>query len=147
MPPTNTPVQSVIPVRFEKRYYTRVKNACVALRDVSEVQHEKTSNHQIGKIHQPEPLGEPGESKAAVKARYFREQEKLFNSKRSILLEAYRGQFVLFEDGEILEHDIDESSLLRKALKRMADRSYFFVKQVLEEDPIYRVTTPVDFSR
>jgi hypothetical protein len=107
----------------------------------------KVDNPQPGIVYPLDSLGQPCDSKAVLKAQYFQEQEKLFNAKRSILLESYRGQFVLFEGGEVLEHDVDESVLLQKALKRMADRPYFFIRKVLDEDPVYRIVTPVSFLR
>jgi hypothetical protein len=72
---------------------------------------------------------------------YIKYQAQLFDQKRSELLKQYDGQFVWFEDGEVLDTDPDQAALVIRAYSKTGPRP-LLIKKVLPEDPKPIVRTP-----
>jgi hypothetical protein len=66
---------------------------------------------------------------------------QLFDQKRSELLKQYDGQFVWFENGEVLDIDPDQAALVIRAFSKTDPRP-LLIKKVLPEDPKPIVRTP-----
>lgn len=49
---------------------------------------------------------------------YLKEQERIFEECRPILIENYRGKYVFFEDGKVIDFDDDEDTLLERILEK-----------------------------
>lgn len=72
---------------------------------------------------------------------YMKRQSDLFDEMREELLVKYRGKWVIFEDGHVLDADRDYAALASRAHKTIGDRQVL-TKQVLPEDPQPVVRTP-----
>ncbi|MBE9032245.1 hypothetical protein IQ266_21115 [filamentous cyanobacterium LEGE 11480] len=70
---------------------------------------------------------------AAVLA-YLERQQGLFDASRTELFKAHPRQFVWFEDGMVLDADIDEDALFERVMGPDPDRMVF-IAQVLETEP------------
>lgn len=75
-------------------------------------------------------------------AHYIRSQTTQFEKLRSVLLEKYAGQYVLFEDGEVLDHSNDEYELASRAYEKYGMK-VLFIERVLPEKTI----SPDEFPR
>jgi hypothetical protein len=65
---------------------------------------------------------------------YLQHQQTRFEQCRSQLLTTYAGQFVWFEDGIVLDADIDEAELFERAMSQDANRT-LFIAQVVATEP------------
>jgi glycerol-3-phosphate cytidylyltransferase-like family protein len=65
---------------------------------------------------------------------HIRKQSKIFEEKRSELLEQYSDNYVLFEDGKVIDFDKDEMSLAIRAYEKGQTKS-LFIKKVTPKDP------------
>jgi hypothetical protein len=65
---------------------------------------------------------------------YLQHQQTLFDRAKSQLLADYDGQYVWFEDGQILDSDRDESALFLRAYTPDETRP-LFIAQVLATEP------------
>ncbi|MBZ8180256.1 hypothetical protein [Oscillatoria salina] len=72
---------------------------------------------------------------------YMEHQAKLFDLQRAELLNKYRGMYVVFEDGEVLDFDRDEVALVIRTYEKMGRRP-MFVQKVLPQEPQPVVRTP-----
>lgn len=71
---------------------------------------------------------------------YMEQQEKLFKEKRVELLKKCGGMYVVFENGEVLDADEDETALVMRTYQKSSkDR---FIKKVSLEEPQPSVRTP-----
>ena len=65
---------------------------------------------------------------------YLRSQEQQFEHAKPSLLAHYLDEFVAFEDGQILDHDLDETALLARVYDTYGYRD-ILIKQVLQHEP------------
>ena len=65
---------------------------------------------------------------------YLNHQQTLFDRAKPQLLTQYKGLFVWFENGDILDTDRDESALFLRAYTPDPNRS-LFIAQVLSQEP------------
>lgn len=64
---------------------------------------------------------------------YIMRQSKLFANCKQKFVEEFRDQYVLFQDGEVLEHGYDRAELALKAYEKGGVRP-LFIKKVIDED-------------
>lgn len=65
---------------------------------------------------------------------YLEQQQSLFEQCRDLLIADYSGEFIWFENGDVLDQDTDESALFLRVLDVFPDRS-LFIAQVLPVEP------------
>lgn len=65
---------------------------------------------------------------------YLQRQQELFEQHRTQLLKVYERKFVWFEDGQVLDSDMDESALFLRASAEFPERP-LFISQVLKSEP------------
>jgi hypothetical protein len=65
-------------------------------------------------------------------ANYMESQEKQFNEKLIDLQKEYSGKYVLFENGEVIDFDLDEDTLLNRVWETyfVKKRNGIFIKKV-----------------
>lgn len=68
-------------------------------------------------------------------------QALLYEQQRRELLLRYKGQYIVFKDGVVLDADVDYASLIRRSYAESGPRP-LFVRLVAAEDPTYLVRTP-----
>ena len=67
-------------------------------------------------------------------AAYMEKQAELFDEMKATLLSEYEGQYIWFEDGVVLDADVDEECLVLRAFEQTGPRP-LFVKHVLSQEP------------
>lgn len=60
-------------------------------------------------------------------------QGQLFEAAKPTLIEKYLGEYVAFEDGQVLDHDVDGRRLARRVYKKHGYRDLIMKKVSLEE--------------
>jgi hypothetical protein len=65
---------------------------------------------------------------------YFEKQHALYEEAKHSLLAQYRGQFIAFEDGHVLDFDPNERELARRVYQTHDYRD-LLILQVLEREP------------
>jgi hypothetical protein len=65
---------------------------------------------------------------------YFDRQKALYDRVKPELVDRYLGEFVAFEDGHILDHDLDEKKLVQRVYQQYGYRD-LLIKQVWLEEP------------
>jgi hypothetical protein len=70
---------------------------------------------------------------------YFDRQEALFDIAKTKLVEMHLGEFVAFEDGEILDHDFNEIELLQRVYAKYGYRD-LLIKQIWEIEPVLSIS-------
>jgi hypothetical protein len=65
---------------------------------------------------------------------YFDRQKALYDLVKPELVDRYLGEFVAFEDGHILDHDLDEKKLVQRVYQQYGYRD-LLIKQVWLEEP------------
>jgi hypothetical protein len=65
---------------------------------------------------------------------YFDRQKALYDRVKSELVDLYLGEFVAFEDGHILDHDLDEKKLVQRVYQQYGYRD-LLIKQVWLAEP------------
>jgi hypothetical protein len=68
-------------------------------------------------------------------------QSLLYEQQRHELLTRYNGQYIVFQDGVVLDADTDYASLIRRSYAESGPRP-LFIRLVAAEDPSYSVRTP-----
>jgi hypothetical protein len=68
-------------------------------------------------------------------------QALLYEQQRRELLPRYNGQYIVFQDGVVLDADTDYASLIRRSYAESGPRP-LFIRLVAAEDPSYSVRTP-----
>ncbi len=63
---------------------------------------------------------------------YMERQAELFRQMKDELLKQYEGLYLLFEDGQVLDIDQDESALF---LRNYSERKPIFIKKVVTVEP------------
>ncbi|WP_013323620.1 DUF5678 domain-containing protein [Gloeothece verrucosa] len=63
---------------------------------------------------------------------YGKRQEESFNKNLPILIKQYSGKYVLFEDGKVIDYDLDEDTLLDRVEETdfYQSRNAIYVRQV-----------------
>jgi hypothetical protein len=69
---------------------------------------------------------------------YISDQRSLFDAAKPGLLEKYLNEYVAFEDGQVLDHDVDEQQLANRVYAKYGYRD-LLIKQVIVEEPVYYV--------
>jgi hypothetical protein len=72
---------------------------------------------------------------------YIERQAWLFDQQRSQLLQQYSEQFVWFEEGQILDADVNEADLVTRVYRNVGLRPVF-IEKVLPATPQPSVRTP-----
>jgi hypothetical protein len=68
-------------------------------------------------------------------------QALLYEQQRRELLTRYNGQYIVFQDGVVLDADTDYASLIRRSYAESGPRP-LFIRLVAAADPSYSVRTP-----
>ncbi|MCU0567677.1 MAG: hypothetical protein MUF49_13895 [Oculatellaceae cyanobacterium Prado106] len=69
---------------------------------------------------------------------YIKQQQQLFDEARSKLVAEYLNEYVAFEDGQVLDHDIDRVRLAERIYEKYGCRD-LIMQRVTSEKPIYHV--------
>ena len=69
---------------------------------------------------------------------YLDRQEALFDTAKPQLLTSYRGKFIAFENGIVLDHDVSEQALAQRVFTQRPDQD-LLIRQVLEQEPTLMV--------
>lgn len=65
---------------------------------------------------------------------YFDRQKALYDRAKPELVDRYSGEFVAFEDGRVLDHDLDEQKLVERVYRQYGYRD-LLIKQVWLDEP------------
>ncbi len=65
---------------------------------------------------------------------YFDKQKALYETMRNELVSKHLGEFIAFEDGQILDHDFNEKKLAERVYQRYGYRD-LLIRQVWMEEP------------
>jgi hypothetical protein len=65
---------------------------------------------------------------------YLDRQKSLYESVKPELVDRYLGEFIAFEDGRVLDHDLNERSLIERVYRDYGYRD-LLIKQVWLKDP------------
>ena len=71
---------------------------------------------------------------ATSRLEYLDRQKKLYQSIKPELVDRYLGEFIAFEDGRVLDHDLNERSLIERVYRDYGYRD-LLIKQVWLEEP------------
>jgi hypothetical protein len=69
---------------------------------------------------------------------YLERQQALFDAAKLELLQRYRGQYVAFEDGQVLDHDSDDRAMADRVYQTYGYRD-ILMQWVTEEAAVYHV--------
>ncbi len=69
---------------------------------------------------------------------YMERQQKLFDEAKPLLLEHYLNEYVAFEDGQVVDHDVDRIHLAERIYAKYGCRD-FVMQQVTPEKRVYYV--------
>jgi hypothetical protein len=69
---------------------------------------------------------------------YIERQQQLFDQARSGLMTHYLNQCVAFEDGQVLDHDVDEQALSAQVYAKYGYRD-LIMQQVTPEKTVYHI--------
>lgn len=75
---------------------------------------------------------------------HLEHQQTLFDAAKSELLQAYRGQYVAFEDGQVLDHDVDDRAMAERVYHKYGYQD-ILMQWVTQEEMAYHVgcTAPI----
>jgi hypothetical protein len=65
---------------------------------------------------------------------YFDKQKALYEKMRTELVSNHLGEFIAFEDGQVLDHDLNEKKLVERVYQRYGYRD-LLIRQVWLEEP------------
>jgi hypothetical protein len=65
---------------------------------------------------------------------YLLQQEHLYQAHKSELLTRYRGQYIAFENGVVLDSDLDDRQLMHRIYARYGHRD-IFIEYVCDPEP------------
>jgi hypothetical protein len=71
---------------------------------------------------------------------YFDRQQTLYDRSRADIVQKYLGEFIAFEDGEVLDHDHNEPALLARVYAKQGYRD-LLIKKVWDLDPELSVSS------
>jgi len=69
---------------------------------------------------------------------YIEHQGALFDEAKPELIEQYLGEYVAFEDGQVLDHDVDDQRLAQRVYEKYGYRD-LIMKKVSRQEPVYYV--------
>lgn len=69
---------------------------------------------------------------------YIDRQQELFDEARSALFEQYPNEYVAFEDGQVLDHDVDRVCLAERVYAKYGCRD-LIMQQVTLEKTVYHI--------
>jgi hypothetical protein len=69
---------------------------------------------------------------------YIGRQRQLFDAAKPMLLENYLNEYVAFENGQVLDHDLDEQQLAERVYAKYGYRD-LLMKQITLEERVYCV--------
>ena len=69
-----------------------------------------------------------------ARLQYFEIQKALYETAKPQLIEQYLGEFIAFEDGRVLDHDLSEQKLVKRVYQHYGYRD-LLIKQVWLEEP------------
>jgi hypothetical protein len=69
---------------------------------------------------------------------YISRQRQLFDEAKPMLLKQYLNEYVAFEDGQVLDHDMDEQQLAERVYEKYGYRD-LLMKQVTMEEAVYYI--------
>jgi hypothetical protein len=69
---------------------------------------------------------------------YLERQQALFEAAKSELMKIYCGQYIAFEDGQVLDHDWDDRAMAERVYQKYGYRD-IFMNWVAEQEPVYHV--------
>jgi hypothetical protein len=75
---------------------------------------------------------------------YIAHQRQLFDEAKPMLLENYLNEYVAFENGQVLDHDVDEEKLAERIYRKYGDRD-LLTKQVTIEERVYYIGGSAQF--
>ena len=65
-------------------------------------------------------------------------QGRLYEEAKPALIEEYLGEYVAFEDGKVLDHDVDDQALAKRVYAKYGYRD-LIMKKVAVEERVYCV--------
>lgn len=78
----------------------------------------------------------------SLRLAYFDKQKALYETMRAELVSKYLGEFIAFEDGQVLDHDLNESNLAERVYKCYGYRD-LLIRQVWLEEPRLSVASVI----
>ena len=69
---------------------------------------------------------------------YMERQGQLYEEAKPALLEQYLGEYIAFEDGEVLGHDVDDQALAKRVYAKYGYRD-LMMPLVTEKERVYSV--------
>jgi hypothetical protein len=69
---------------------------------------------------------------------HLEHQQTLFDAAKSELLQTYPDQYVAFEDGQVLDHDLDDRAMAERVYHKYGYRD-ILMQWVTEEETVYHV--------
>jgi hypothetical protein len=69
---------------------------------------------------------------------HLEHQQALFDAAKSELLQTYPGQYVAFEDGQVLDHDLDDRAMAERVYRKYGYRD-ILMQWVTQEETVYHV--------
>jgi hypothetical protein len=69
---------------------------------------------------------------------YIDRQRRFFDEMKPMLLENYLNEYVALEDGQVLDHDVDDQQLADRVYAKYGYRD-LLMKQVTQEETVYHV--------
>jgi hypothetical protein len=85
--------------------------------------------------NQPQPLAEhPDNGIDSARIEHLLHQQQLYQAAKLQLLPQYRGQYIAFENGLVLDSDRDDRQLMRRLYTQYGHRD-IFVEYVCDPEP------------
>jgi hypothetical protein len=69
---------------------------------------------------------------------YLEQQQALFDAAKPELLQTYRDQYVAFEDGQVLDHDLDDRAMAERVYAKYGYRD-ILMQWVTEDAAVHHV--------
>ncbi|MEL6488458.1 MAG: DUF5678 domain-containing protein [Cyanobacteria bacterium J06621_3] len=69
---------------------------------------------------------------------YMERQEALYEEVKSELMKQYANEYIAFEDGKVLDHDVDEERLAKRVYQKYGYRDLLMLN-VSERERVYTV--------
>jgi hypothetical protein len=83
----------------------------------------------------PEHLAEPVETRISKdRIEYLVHQQSLYQANKPELLSQYQGKYIAFENGIVLDSDLDDRTLMRRLYAKYGHRD-IFVEYVCDPEP------------
>lgn len=86
----------------------------------------------------PKQVDDPKLQSMSERVRYMEEQEALYEQAKLSFLQEFQGEFIAFEQGQVLDHDPNEAALVERVAQTYGYRD-ILIKQVLWQEPQFSV--------